>query len=90
MIKDTNVWAKTNINIIYYPAFQNVRAVMEELHILLIPNKEHKKVFPNVPVTGFRNGKGLKDFLVRATLPILSESGKNLFSLWLYKYCYNF
>ena len=54
---------------------------MEELHILLIPNKEHKKVFPNVPVTGFRNGKGLKDFLVRATLPILSESGKNLFSL---------
>ena len=36
---------------------------MEELHILLTPNKEHKKVFPNVPVIGFRNGKSLKDFL---------------------------
>ena len=62
-------------NITYYPAFQNVRAIMEELHILLTPNKEHKKVFPNVPVIGFRNGKSLKD-LVRATLPKLNESGR--------------
>ena len=45
---------------------------MEELHILLAPYKEHKKVFPNVPVIGFR--KGLKDYLVRATL--LNESGR--------------
>ena len=51
-------------NITYYPAFQNVRAIMEELHILLTLNKEHKKVFPNVPVIGFRNGKILKDYLV--------------------------
>ena len=61
---------------------------MEELHILLTPNKEHKKVFPNVPVIGFRNGKSLKDFLVRATLPKPNGSStcdpcwkKNLFSL---------
>ena len=63
-------------NITYYPAFQNVRAIMEELHILLTLNKEHKKVFPNVPVIGFRNGKILKDYFVRATLPILNESGR--------------
>ena len=87
---------KLTFNITYYPAFQNVRAVMEELHTLLTPNKEHKKVFPNVLVIGFQNGKSLKDFLVRATLPKLSGSGrcepcgeKNLFSLSLYKYCYN-
>ena len=49
---------------------------MEELHILLTPNKEHKKVFLNVPVIGFRNGKGLKDFLVTATLPKINESGR--------------
>ena len=49
---------------------------MEELHILLTPNKEHKKVFPKVLVIGFRNGLSLKDFLVRATLPILNESGR--------------
>ena len=42
---------KLTFNITYYSAFQNVRAIMEELHILLTPNKEHKKVFPNVPAT---------------------------------------
>ena len=59
---------KLTFNITYYPAFQNVRAIMEELHILLTPKKEHKKLFPNVPVIGFRNGESMKDFLVRATL----------------------
>ena len=39
---------KLTFNITFYPAFQNVGAIMEELHILLTPNKEHKKVFPNV------------------------------------------
>ena len=46
---------KLTFNITHYPAFQNVRTIMEELHILLTPNKEHKKVFPNVPSIGFRN-----------------------------------
>ena len=32
---------KLTFNITYYPAFQNVRALMEELYYLLIPNKEH-------------------------------------------------
>ena len=49
---------------------------MEELHILLTPNKEHKKIFPHVPVVGFRDGKSLKDYLVRARLPQLVESGR--------------
>ena len=49
---------------------------MEKLHILLTPNKEHKKVFPDVPVVGFRNGKSLKDYLVRAKLPKLGVSGR--------------
>ena len=62
---------------------------------LLTPNKEHKKVFPNVWVIGFRNGKSLKDFLVRATLYNLTRvedvnhMERHLFSLWLYKYCYD-
>ena len=46
---------KLTFSITYYPAFQNVRTIMEELHILLTPNKEHKKVFPNVSSIGFRN-----------------------------------
>ena len=49
---------------------------MEELHILLTPNKEHKKVFHDEPVVGFRNGKNLKDYLVRAKLPKLDEIGR--------------
>ena len=49
---------------------------MEELNISLAPNKEHKKVFPNVPVVGFWNGKSIKDFLVRATLRKLNEGGR--------------
>ena len=49
---------------------------MEELHILLIPNKEHNKVFPNVPVIGFRNCKSPKYYFVGVTLPILNETGR--------------
>ena len=47
---------------------------MEELQILLVPHKEHQKVFPNVPNVGFRNGKSLKDHVVRASLPNLNST----------------
>ena len=61
--------SKLTFNITYYPAFQNVRSILEELEILLAQDKEHKKVFPEVPVVRFRNGKTLKDYLVRTALP---------------------
>ena len=67
---------KLTFNITYYPVFQNVRAIMEELHILLTPNKDYKKVFLNVLVVGFWDGQSLKNFLVRATLPKLNGSGR--------------
>ena len=67
---------KLTFSITYYPVSQNVRDIMEELHILLTPNKEHKKLFPNVPVIGFWNGKSRKDFLVRTTLPKINRSGR--------------
>ena len=41
---------KLTFNITYYPAFQNVRSILEELQILLAPDKEYKKVFPDVPI----------------------------------------
>ena len=54
----------------YYPVFQNIRNILQELHLLLVPDKKHKKVFSKVPVIGFRkDGKSLKDYLVRAVLP---------------------
>ena len=48
-------------NITYYPAFQNVRIIIEELRTLLTPNKEHKKIFPSVSVIeGFGLGRALR------------------------------
>ena len=52
--------SKLTFNITYYPVFQNVRNILQELHILLTPDLEHKKVFQDIPVVGFRNGKSLR------------------------------
>ena len=60
---------RLTLNITYYPVFQNIRNILQELFLLLAPDKEHKKVFPDVLVVGFRNGKSLKDYLVKAALP---------------------
>ena len=48
---------------------------MEKLQILLAPDKDHKKLFPEVPIGGFRNGKSLKDYLARAALPKRDNDG---------------
>ena len=42
---------------------------MKGLHILLSPDKELKKVFPNVTVVRIRNGKCIKDYLVSSAEP---------------------
>ena len=68
---------KLTFNITYYPVFQNVRNILQELHILLTPNKERKKVFQYIPVPGFRNDKCLKDHLVRAKLPNVELTGRS-------------
>ena len=47
---------------------------MEELQVLLAPDKEHQKVFAKVPIVQIRNGKSLKDHLVRASIPILNQT----------------
>ena len=65
---------RLTFNITYFPVFQNIRNILQELHLLLAPDKEYKKVFPDVPVVGFRNGKSLKDYLVRAALPKNNET----------------
>ena len=53
---------------------------MEELLLLLTPNKEHKNVFPHVPFVRFWNGKSLQDYLVRAKLPKLDKS--TMWTMW--------
>ena len=68
---------KLIFNIIYYPAFQNARSILQELQILLGPDKEHKKAFTEVLIVGFRNGKNLKDYLVRTALPKIDLEALN-------------
>ena len=50
---------------IYHPSIKNFQNVLNEAHILLIPNKEHRKVFgDNPPMIGWRKPKSLKDHLL--------------------------
>ena len=62
--------SKLTFNITYDPAFQNTRSILQELlqEIFLVPDKERKNVFPEVPMTGFCNGKNIKNYLVRTAL----------------------
>ena len=60
--------------ITYYPTFQSARTILEELQVLLAPDQDNKKVFPEVPMVGFRNGKSLKKYLMRALLPKIDNA----------------
>ena len=50
----------------YYPVFKN-RNILDDMHILLAPD-EQQKVFRDIPRPGFKNGRSLKDHLVRSVL----------------------
>ena len=67
---------KLTLNITYHPSYQNLRSVLKKLHVILNVDKDHRDVFPDIPILGFRKGKSLKDFLVRAKVPsLIPESG---------------
>ena len=67
---------RITFNITYYPVFQNIRNILQDFHLLLASDREHKKVFPDVPVAGFCNGKSFKDDLVRGALPKTNDTGR--------------
>ena len=67
---------KLTFNITYYPLFQVVRNILQELHILLTPDQE-PKVFQDIPVVGLRNHKSLKHNLVRVKLPNFEITGRS-------------
>ena len=49
---------------------------MKELHVILACDEDHKKVFPEEPIIGFKNNKNLKSHLVRVALPDIEDIGK--------------
>ena len=61
--------SKLVLNVTYHPAHSKVKNVLSDIHLLLTPNEEHRRVFHNVPIVGFKRCKSLKDILVRARLP---------------------
>ena len=55
---------KITFNITYYQVFWDVRKILEELHVIVASDDEHKKVFLDIPQIGFKNNKNLKTHLV--------------------------
>ena len=56
-VKSESNQNKLKFNITCYPAFQNVRNILKELRIFLTPDKEHKKVFQDIPAVSLVMGK---------------------------------
>ena len=65
---------KITFNITYHPVFRDVRKILEELHVILASDDGHKKVFPDVPMIGFKINKYLKAHLVGSQLSDLDEA----------------
>lgn len=63
-----------SLNIEYHPAFSKLSRVLKELDCILQGDEQHRKVFNDTPLVGFRNGKSLKNTLVRAVLPKIDSS----------------
>ena len=68
--------SKLTFNVTYYPVFRHLKSQSKELHVILACGEDQKKVFPEVPIIGFKNNKNLKSHLVRATLPDTNEVGR--------------
>ena len=70
---------KLTLNISYHPAYQGINRILRKIHIILTFDKEHDKVFNEIPIVGFRRGKSLKDMLVRAKVPpLVRENGSSM------------
>ena len=70
-VKNQGNQDKIAVNITNYLVFWDVRKILEELHVILASKDGHKKVFPDVPMIGFKNDKNLKAHLIRSQLPDL-------------------
>ena len=68
---------QTDIQYCLLSGFQNVRDILQEPHILPKPDREHKTFFQDIFVVRFRNGKSLKDHLVRTKLSNVEITGRS-------------
>ena len=68
---------KIIFNMTCHPVFRDVRKILGELHVILASDDGHKKVFPDVPIFGFKINKNLKVQLVRSQLSNLHVVGRS-------------
>ena len=68
--------SKLTFNVMYYPVFRHLKPQLKELLVILACDEDHKKVFPEVPIIGFKNSKNLNSHLVRAALSDITEIGR--------------
>ena len=68
--------SKLTFDVTYYPVFRHLKSQLKESHVILVCDKDHQKVFPELPNIGFKNNKNLKSDLVRAALPDNNEVGR--------------
>ena len=68
--------SKLTFYVTYYPVLRRLKSQLKESHVILACDEDHKKVFPEIPIIGFKNNKNLKSHLVRAALPDINEVGR--------------
>ena len=84
---------KLVFNFTYHPAYSKLKNILSNVNLLLLPDAQHRKVFPEVPNVDVKSGKSLKDLLVGAKVPmekrnrceILLLSGKTLQSFHIFR-----
>ena len=47
--------SKLTFNVTYYLVFRHLKSHLKELHVILACDEDHQKVFPEVPIIGFKN-----------------------------------
>ena len=68
-VKEVKNYDRLVLTLTYHPSIKSFQNVLNEAHILLTPNKEHRKVFGDKPPTiGRSKPKSLKDPLVSAKI----------------------
>ena len=60
-----------------YLVFQHLKRQQQELLVVLAFDEDHEKLFPDLPLIGFKKNKNLKSNLVRTLLPDINETGVN-------------
>ena len=67
---------KPVFNFTYHPAYSKLKHILSNFNLLLTPDAQYRKVFPEVPIVGSKRGKSLKDLLVRAKVPMEKETDR--------------